>query len=243
MSGTIGRVTTAQVRREMMRTERRASRRRFAIGAIVVAALAIAAGVVAARFVFTLADIRTLGMSPALQSGDVALFERMDSPIRPLQLTRGALALVRYSDSGMQCQAVRRVIAMGGDEVSVEDDGRVSVNGQPLEEAYAAYRSKSDWSGDQSFVGGALENPFASPDATPAPSNANEAPDTRVDDMEYPLTVPEGKLFVLCDDREDAMDSRSSRFGLVNEEDVLGLARAIIWPVHRAGLLTNGGIQ
>ena len=88
----------------------------------------------------------------------------------------------------------------------------------------------------------ALENPFASPDATPPPSNVGDEPDLRVNDMEYPLTVPEGKLFVLCDDREDAMDSRSSRFGLVAEADVLGLARAIIWPVHRAGFLTDGGI-
>lgn len=242
MSNTIGRITEAQVRREMIRTERRASRKRFGIGAIVILALAAVAATLVTRYLFALADIRTLGMSPVLESGDVALFERMDSPIRQLKLGVGSLALVRYSDSGLQRVAVRRVIAEGGDVVSVDEDGRVTVNDALMEEPYAAYRSKSDWSGEKNYVGGALENPFASPDATPPPSNVGDEPDLRVNDMEYPLTVPEGKLFVLCDDREDAMDSRSSRFGLVAEADVLGLARAIIWPVHRAGFLTDGGI-
>ena len=242
MSGTIGRVTAAQVRREMIRTEYRASRRRFWIGALVVLALALVIGALAARFLVTLADIRTRGMSPALRSGDVALCERMDSPIRQGQLTHGALALLRYEDSGMRRQAVRRVIAMAGDEVIVEEDGRVTLNGEALEEPYAVYRDLSDWSGDEDVLGGALENPFISPDeaAALAPKDVTEP---GVDDMVYPYTVPDGQLFVLCDDRADAMDSRSSRFGQVKEADVIGLARAIIWPVHRAELLTDGGVR
>ena len=60
-----------------------------------------------------------------------------------------------------------------------------------------------------------------------------------IDDMNYPLTVPEGSAFALCDDRNNRLDSRSSRFGLVKLADVRGEARAIIWPVYRAGLLAR----
>ena len=239
MNRGIGRVTAAQVRREMIRTDRKESRKRFRIGALILLAAALAAGTLAARFLFALADIRTRGMSATLLSGDVVLCERMNSPVRLGELGRGSLALIQYHDNGMQRQTVRRVVAVGGDEVSVEEDGHLIVNGEPVEEPYAEYRSMTDWSGGDENPGGALENPFASPDEVVVPAQS-EVVDARVNDMNYPLTVPEGKLFVMCDDRENAMDSRSSRFGMVNEADVLGLARAVIWPVHRAGILADG---
>ena len=93
---------------------------------------------------------------------------------------------------------------------------------------------------DEVIPGGALENPFAESDA---PAQAQAVPTgvaEGTDDMDYPLTVPEGAAFVLCDNRNNRLDSRSSRFGLVKEADIRGVARAIIWPVYRAGLLDVG---
>ena len=122
----------------------------------------------------------------------------------------------------------------------MDEEGRVTVDGEALEEPYAAWRSQMDWSGDgEATLGGALENPFAEPDTVIVQDDAEEAP-LQADDMNYPFIVPEGQLFVLCDDRENVLDSRSSRFGLVKEADVLGLARLVIWPVHRAALLDAG---
>ena len=43
-------------------------------------------------------------------------------------------------------------------------------------------------------------------------------------DVEFPLTVEEGKLFVMGDNRNDSLDSRSSAIGLVDERYVLGKA-------------------
>ena len=237
MSQDSKRITEAQVRREFRRIDRRTANRRARIGAAVIVAVALLAGGLAMRFLFIALDMRSDGMAGALLSGDVVLCVRSDAPYLQSAPGRGALALVRYSDSGMRHLAVRRVIALGGDEVDVDSDGRVSVNGQALEEPYATYCYAADQVASQVVPGGALENPFADPNApAPAQEDLYEVAEG-TDDMDYPLTVPEGAAFVLCDNRNNRLDSRSSRFGLVKEADIRGVARAIIWPVYRAALL------
>lgn len=49
-------------------------------------------------------------------------------------------------------------------------------------------------------------------------------------DVEFPLTVEEGKLFVMGDNRNDSVDSRSSAIGLIDERYVLGKAFTRILP-------------
>ena len=237
MSQDSKRITEAQVRREFRRIDRRTANRRACIGAAVILALALLAGGLAMRFLFIALDVRSDGMSGALLSGDVALCVRSEAPYLQSAPGRGALALVRYTDSGMHRLAVRRVIALAGDEVDVDGDGRVSVNGRTLDEPYATYRYEGDRIASPVIPGGALENPFADPEA-PAPAQDDPyAPAEGTDDTVYPLTVPEGSVFVLCDNRNNLLDSRSSRFGLVRDADIRGVARAIIWPVYRVGLL------
>lgn len=50
-------------------------------------------------------------------------------------------------------------------------------------------------------------------------------------DVDFPLTVDEGKIFVMGDNRNDSIDSRSSRIGLIDERYVLGKAIARIYPI------------
>ncbi len=52
----------------------------------------------------------------------------------------------------------------------------------------------------------------------------------RAFDVGFPLTVPEGCLFVMGDNRNDSLDSRSTRIGFINEKYVLGSVKLRVFP-------------
>jgi signal peptidase I len=98
---------------------------------------------------------------------------------------------------------VKRVIGLPGDTVSCCDaEGRVLVNGEPVDEPYITV-----------------------PDGDPASLTP------------FDVTVPEGALWVLGDNREDSADSRAHQSGpyagFVPEENVVGRAFVVFWPFDR----------
>ena len=107
---------------------------------------------------------------------------------------------------------VKRVIAVGGQTVQCCDaQGRVTVDGKPLDEPYIYENNPID------------QRAFG------------------------PVTVPEGRLWVMGDHRSASADSRmhvGDRYsGTIAVKDVIGKAAVIVWPLNRFGLLDSPDIQ
>jgi signal peptidase I len=98
---------------------------------------------------------------------------------------------------------VKRIIATGGQTVQCCDQqGRVVVDGRPLDEPYV-------------FV--------SDPEYRPAPFG--------------PVKVPEGRLWMMGDHRDESADSRvhisDADQGTIGVSDVIGKAFVIVWPPSR----------
>jgi len=55
--------------------------------------------------------------------------------------------------------------------------------------------------------------------------------------IELPYQVPDGRIFVMGDDRAISLDSRTTAVGCISKEQILGQVVFRVWPLNTAGLV------
>lgn len=164
------------------------------------------------------------------RSGDIVVFTRPDSWQAESAVPRsgGIAGLARsFGDlTGIGASneqfLVKRVVAAGGQTISCcGDDGKLRIDGRPLDEPYVFE--------DLPFEPGSL-------DCHTSPRSLRCVP---------PFTVPEGELVVLGDHRSNSVDSAVACRTLtgvaadciktIKSSSVVGQVAGRIWPLNRAG--------
>ncbi|MEV7904819.1 signal peptidase I [Streptomyces anulatus] len=169
--------------------------------AVAVGCVLFLGGFVWAAVVYQPYTVPTDSMSPTVKPGDRVLAERIDGA----DVRRGDVVVFTDEVWGAT-PMVKRVVGVGGDKVACCDrEGRLTVNGTPVDEPY-------------------LDRAPAAP-GTKAPASPQD----------FSATVPQGQIFLLGDERATSLDSRvhlqDAGRGSVPLSAVQARVDAVAWPM------------
>ena len=154
--------------------------RTFLFSSIVVVAFAI----IAATRIFNIIQVSGNSMEPNLYSGDLLITSKF------FNYNKGDIVAFYYNDNVL----IKRIVATGGDVVSITPEGKVFVNNEELKEDYVK------------------ELAFGKTDIT------------------FPYIVPNNDVFLLGDNREVSLDSRSKSIGTISKNNILGKIKIKLKP-------------
>jgi signal peptidase I len=189
------------------------------------------ATVVIAIFVITFLvqafQIPSESMENTLLIGDYLLVDKVDyanggmwGRLLPYsKIERGDIVVFHYPVHPDQ-HFVKRVIGVPGDHIRMNGK-QVWVNGTPLKENYAIYRSAAD---------DAYHYHFPNTDFVAAGVEARWWLQMRSLVHEGELVVPPGQYFVLGDNRDESLDSRF--WGFVPRANIVGRPLLIYWSIR-----------
>ncbi len=178
-----------QLEEELKREKYRGRYKRLLRGTVSTVLVVIAAAVLISNLLLPILRIYGSSMSPTLVNGNIV------TALRGGSYERGDIVAFYYNDKIL----VKRIIGLPGEVIDIDEDGSVSVDGEPLDEPYL----------DEKALGEC--------------------------DIELPYQVPEGRYFVMGDNRSVSSDSRSSQVGCVAEEQVIGKLIFRLWPLDGFG--------
>ncbi len=178
-----------QLEEELKREKYRGRYKRLLRGTVSTVLVVIAAAVLISNLLLPILRIYGSSMSPTLVNGNIV------TALRGGSYERGDIVAFYYNDKIL----VKRIVGLAGEVIDIDEDGSVSVDGEPLDEPYL----------DEKALGEC--------------------------DIELPYQVPEGRYFVMGDNRSVSSDSRSSQVGCVAEEQVIGKLIFRLWPLDGFG--------
>lgn len=178
-----------QLEEELKREKYRGRYKRLLRGTVSTVLVVIAAAVLISNLLLPILRIYGSSMSPTLVNGNIV------TALRGGSYGRGDIVAFYYNDKIL----VKRIVGLPGEVIDIDEEGSVSVDGEPLDEPYL----------DEKALGEC--------------------------DIKLPYQVPEGRYFVMGDNRSVSSDSRSSQVGCVAEEQVIGKLIFRLWPLDGFG--------
>jgi signal peptidase I len=167
--------------------------------------------------------IPSSSMAPSVHAGDMIWADkRYNCPGCKSGVHRGDIAIFAYPND-RSVSYIKRVIGLPGDQIVLKDR-QVWVNGQALHSAGA---NPVNGVLTETLNGRQWQVQWVEPPASATPAGV-APPLNRVMTAQaqaLQLTVPDGQVFVLGDNRLSSVDSRN--FGTVPMQDMLGRARQV----------------
>lgn len=179
---------------------------------VFVSALAIV--VIMLSFVLRIATVKGHSMEKTLSDSQVVVMSNMF--YTPAQ---GDIVVIQQNGGYFETPIVKRVIATGGQTLSIDfEKWEVKVDGNVIDESSYVYFRNTSMD---------VEEYYSVYDAY---LDANGV-----------MTVPEGYLFVMGDNRNESSDSRSIYVGFVRESEVLGKVIFRMFPINKIGAVKSAG--
>lgn len=179
---------------------------------VFVSALAIV--VIMLLFVLRIATVKGHSMERTLSDSQVVVMSNMF--YTPAQ---GDIIVIQQNGGYFETPIVKRVIATGGQTLSIDfEKWEVKVDGNVIDESSYVYFRNTSMD---------VEEYYSVYDAYL--------------DTNGVMTVPEGYLFVMGDNRNESSDSRSIYVGFVRESEVLGKVIFRMFPINKIGAVKSAG--
>lgn len=179
---------------------------------VFVSALAIV--VIMLSFVLRIATVKGHSMERTLSDSQVVVMSNMF--YTPAQ---SDIIVIQQNGGYFETPIVKRVIATGGQTLSIDfEKWEVKVDGNVVDESSYVYFRNTSMD---------VEEYYSVYDAYL--------------DTNGVMTVPEGYLFVMGDNRNESSDSRSIYVGFVRESEVLGKVIFRMFPINKIGAVKSAG--
>ena len=173
-----------------------------------VISIAVVVVVLSFLFFFRVSRVNGTSMYDTLENGENVLISNMFYTPKS-----GDIVVFQQSGGFFDEPLVKRVIAVGGQKLEIDfNTWTVYVDGVPLVENYVTRDGSKVMHSDDyySMYAGLLDESGA-------------------------MTIPEGYVFVMGDNRNHSSDSRFSGVGLVNTEDIMGKLIFRLTPIGKIG--------